>query len=277
MASPAASQPLPLKILMLHGYSQSGASFRQKTRFLEPALRKAFPAAGGGVELVYPTAPIRLKLSDIPGALSEPENAAVHDEESSDAWAWVRRDPRTGVWEGVEATLDCLAEVLRTRGVFVGVIGFSQGATIAAMLASVMEGPARMSSFADHQANGGIAFPESLRSLGHPPFRFAVAYSGFFSPGARYAACYEPKIQTPVLHFIGSLDGVVDEASSLRLVKACAGGENRVVYHPGGHFVPGAKPFVGALMGFLKEALRAQDEEGGGIEANVLAPEGPNL
>jgi pimeloyl-ACP methyl ester carboxylesterase len=281
MASLATGQPQPLRILMLHGYSQSGASFRQKTRFLESALRKAFPASHpeypAGVELVYPTAPIRLKLADIPGALSGPESAS-HDEDSSDAWAWVRRDPLTGVWEGVEATFDYLAEVLRAQGEFVGVIGFSQGAAIAAMLASLMEGPARMSSFADHQASGGIAFPEPFRSLQHPPFKFAVAYSGFFSPGARYAACYEPKIQTPVLHFVGSLDGVVDEASSMRLARACVGGEDRVVYHPGGHFVPGAKPFVGVLMGFLKEALREQDEQGGGgMKANGFVPEGPNL
>ncbi|KAH0558835.1 hypothetical protein GP486_004522 [Trichoglossum hirsutum] len=276
MASADGSRPL--RILMLHGYSQSGTLFRQKTRFLEAALKKAFPASHprypAGVELVYPTAPIRLRLSDIPGALSGPEDH--DDEDSSDAWAWVRKDPHTGDWVGAEASFECLAELLRTQGVFAGVIGFSQGAAIAAMLASLMEGPTRESSFARYQSSGGIAFPESFRSLQHPPFKFAVVYSGFSSPQPRYAACYEPKIETPVLHFIGSLDGVVDEAGSLRLARACMGGENRVVYHPGGHFVPGAKPFVGALMGFLKEALRERDEEGG-TETIQPAPEGLKL
>jgi pimeloyl-ACP methyl ester carboxylesterase len=167
--------------------------------------------------------------------------------------------------------------VLRTQGPFVGVIGFSQGAAIAVRLASLLEGPTRISSFANRQSSGGVEFPESLRSLQHPQFKFAVAYSGFLPPSADYAACFEPKIETPVLHFIGSLDGVVEEASSLRLAKACVGGEERVVYHPGGHFVPGAKPFVGVLVGFLKEVLREQGNESGPAEVNGLALVGPNL
>ncbi|KFY21985.1 hypothetical protein V493_06933, partial [Pseudogymnoascus sp. VKM F-4281 (FW-2241)] len=44
-ASPALPQQRALKILMLHGYTQSGASFHAKTRALEKALDKAFPAA----------------------------------------------------------------------------------------------------------------------------------------------------------------------------------------------------------------------------------------
>src|SRR5438034_271184 len=142
MACPNAP-PQTLKILMLHGYTQSGPLFRAKTRFLQTSLKKALPS--DAIQLIDPTGPLRTKISD-------------------------------------------------------------------------------------------IAFPESFPLLHHPRFKFAVAYSGFFSPSAKYAACYEPKIETPVLHFIGSLDGVVDEAGSLRLVRACVGGEDRVVYHPGGHF-----------------------------------------
>ncbi|KAH0543751.1 hypothetical protein FGG08_001933 [Glutinoglossum americanum] len=268
--------PQPLRILMLHGFTQSGPLFRAKTRFLESALKKAFP---GGVELAYPTGPLRLKISDIPGVRSKPDNGDSYggEDDDTDAWSWVRKDPQTGTWADVEASFDYLAEVLRTQGPFDGVIGFSQGAAFAAMLASLLEGPVRVSSFAEHQPRGGVAFPESVRSLQQPRFKFAVVYSGFLCPGERYVAFYEPKIETPMLHFIGSLDGVVDEASSLRLSRACVGGEARVVYHPGAHFVPGAKPFVRALVGFLREALQGQDEGSVRAKVNRGALGGPNL
>jgi len=54
------------------------------------------------------------------------------------------------------------------------------------------------------------------------------------------------------------------------------GGKERAVYHPGGHFVPGAKPYVGALVGFMREALREQGEESGDTEANGAIPGEPH-
>ena len=65
-----------LRILMLHGYTQSGPLFHAKTKALEKSLAKAFPAAPapghlathpGGISLHYPTAPIKLSYADIPG------------------------------------------------------------------------------------------------------------------------------------------------------------------------------------------------------------------
>ena len=68
--------PRKLRILMLHGYTQSGPLFHAKTKALEKSLAKAFPAAPapghlathpGGISLHYPTAPIKLSYADIPG------------------------------------------------------------------------------------------------------------------------------------------------------------------------------------------------------------------
>ncbi|KAK3046211.1 hypothetical protein LTS18_013424, partial [Coniosporium uncinatum] len=75
---------------------------------------------------------------------------------------------------------------------------------------------------------------------------------------ALYRGFYEPKIATPMLHFLGSVDTVVEEKRSLRLVEACVdqGGEvnKRVVYHPGGHFLPSSqREYVNALIAFIKE------------------------
>lgn len=152
--------------------------------------------------------------------------------------------------------------MLKKEGPFDGVIGFSQGGAMAGMLASVLE-PDRRQAFEALYSKGGMSYPSSfeadtgyIENTIHPPFKFAVSYSGFAARGRDlYKAFYEPKITTPMLHFIGTLDTVVEEARSLALVAACQESEGRVVYHPGGHFLTTQKTYVAALVGFMKDVL----------------------
>jgi predicted esterase len=267
----------PIKILMLHGYTQSGTLFRSKTRALEKNLHKAFLPRG--VTLSYPTAQIRLFKSDIPNwsdpagtASFESSSTRQEDEEESDSWGWWRRkgkeEPYT--YEGIELAFERIAEVLKSEGPFDGVIGFSQGGALAGMLASTLE-DGRREAFEAFQPKGGMRFPASLEEdtgyvtdVIHPPFKFAVIYSGFgASDHALYKAFYDPKIKTPMLHFIGSVDTVVEEKRSLRLVDACAVKEDRVVYHPGGHFLPSSqRQSVAPLIAFIKEIMDGDTKEG---------------
>ncbi len=285
----------PLKILMLHGYTQSGPLFHAKTRALEKNLRKAFPQ---GVTLHYPTAPIRLSRASIPTydsdttaisntldpAASE-STAAAAEAEDSDAWGWWRRvgerEPYT--YADLDVGLAHIAAVLRAESPFQGVIGFSQGAAAAAMVASLLE-PGRRAAFAAGSGRGGMAYPESFaagsfESVGavHAPLRFAVSYSGFSAGGnPAYRAFYEPKIATPMLHFIGTLDTVVEEARSLQLVEACERSEGRVIYHPGGHFLPSSqKQYVGALVAFIREAMAGDADDDGSVKKDAADMEVP--
>ncbi|KAF1958936.1 dihydrofolate reductase [Byssothecium circinans] len=257
----AAPPKRPIKVLMLHGFTQSGPSFHAKTRALEKNLQKAFPA---GITLSYPTAPLRLAPADIPFPLPSQSNGDSTPEEV-DAWAWWRRkgDREPYTFEGIEQGLERIAEVLKTEGPFDGVIGFSQGGACAAMLASLLE-PGRREAFEKFYSVGGMSYPSSfesdtgyMESVIHPPLKFAVSYSGFVAGGVdTYRGFYEPKIKTPMLHFLGTLDAVVEEKRSLALVERCEESEGRVVYHPGGHFLPSSqKAYVGALVGFMKEVL----------------------
>ncbi|KIW04075.1 uncharacterized protein PV09_04892 [Verruconis gallopava] len=265
----------PLKILMLHGYTQNGPLFRSKTRALEKNLQKAFPHRS--VQLSYPTAPIKLYKSDIPN-WDDPngtagfENQDAGGEEAPDAWGWWRRkgekEPYT--YDGMENGFARCAEVLKAEGPFDGVIGFSQGGALAGMLASALE-PGRREAFEKAQAHGGMRFPEALEEdtgfvtdVVHPPFKFAVSYSGFGAGNnALYRAFYEPKIKTPMLHYIGTMDTVVEEKRSLRLADACEdrGKEGRIVYHPGGHFLPSSqRQVVAPLLAFIKETVEGPEQ-----------------
>ena len=177
------------------------------------------------------------------------------------------------VYEGIEEGLGAVAECIRASGPFDGVVGFSQGAAAAAMVASLLEGPGRKRAFddaAEEGGGGGMPYPDaflgSVDGFVQGPLRFAVCYSGFRAPGGRYGAFYEPRIGTKVLSVLGQVDVVVEEARGMGLVGVCEGGEGRVVVHPGGHFVPSQRPWLDAVVGFVKECME-------GVERKVVEEE----
>ncbi|KAJ5594275.1 Serine hydrolase FSH [Penicillium hispanicum] len=265
---PTASARQPLKILMLHGYTQSGTLFHAKSRALIKHIQKAFPLHE--VNAIYPTAPLRLRPSDIPGY--EPSDN-TESEESVEAFGWWRRSNTANppLYQGLEDGLASVAKVLSDEGPFDGVIGFSQGAALAGMVAGLLE-PGRkesFESFAKDEVDGaaGMPFPEAFGAgFQHPPLKFALCYSGFRAPGARYRGFYEnPPLQTPVLHVLGSLDAVVEEARSRALIEACAGEPEKdglVVWHPGGHFLPSQRPYLDAAVQFIRKQM--ERASGGG-------------
>eukprot|EP00128_Syssomonas_multiformis_P002207 Colp12_sorted_trinity150504_noHs@28002 len=104
----------------------------------------------------------------------------------------------------VEATL-------REKGPFDGVLGFSQGAALASMLA------------ARHHLSGDTLF------------RFIVVVAGFI-PDMSPHFNSDIKIKTPSLHVYGTGDQVIVPSRSQTLAQFF---ENPVeVQHEGGHFVP---------------------------------------
>ncbi|KAL2134971.1 hypothetical protein VTI74DRAFT_10198 [Chaetomium olivicolor] len=246
-----------VKILMLHGYTQSGPLFRAKTRAAEKLLVKALAPAGFVPSLLYPTGPNRLSVQDIPGY--EPRETEPSEIES---WAWFRKHEATGTYQHVEKGMMRLAEAIveakkgidgnDVEGFIDGVIGFSQGGCMAGMLAAAMEGshePAKEHERwvkAVREANGGR------------PLRFAVIYSGFYATPDDLAWLYKPKVSTPTLHVLGSLDTVVDESRSQGLIERCE--EPMVLTHPGGHYVPVSKEWVMPLAGFIKRCLDGADQ-----------------
>ncbi len=169
------------------------------------------------------------------------------------------------VYEGIEEGLASVAACIRAEGPFDGVVGFSQGAAAAAMVASLLEGRARKEAFERAEPDGGMRYPESflgeVDGFVQGPLKFAVCYSGFRAPGRVYGGFYEPRIRTKVLHVMGQVDVVVDEVRGMGLVGVCEGGEGRVVVHPGGHFVPSQKPWLDAVVGFVKQCVEGEEKK----------------
>ncbi|KAL4863766.1 hypothetical protein BDV12DRAFT_177056 [Aspergillus spectabilis] len=259
----------PLKLLMLHGYTQSGPLFHAKSRALIKHITKAFPLHE--ISAIYPTGPLRLNPADIPGYTPQEGSGSADgttEETETESYGWYRRsntaDPP--LYVGLEDGLDAIAKVLGEEGPFDGVIGFSQGAAMAAMVVSLLE-KKRQDAFKQFSSSGseGFEYPASFETLNHPALKFALCYSGFRSPGDRYKAFYEsPPIQTPILHVLGSLDAVVEESRSRSLIEACVGdpeGEGKVVWHPGGHFLPSQRPYLDAAVRFIRESLEGGQQK----------------
>ncbi|KAI1486842.1 serine hydrolase FSH [Biscogniauxia mediterranea] len=265
-----------IKILMLHGYTQSGPLFSSKTKALAKLLTKALGPAPLNLHptLIYPTAPHRLRLSDIPGYVGPSSSSGAgddgnDDEEASDNWGWFRKDEATGAYRGFEAGIHAIADAVRGSGGPVdGVIGFSQGGAMAALVAAALEHPYRSppsssptsppsssspSSPSPSSASTDYTWVSALRDANNGrALRFCVVYSGFYAPQDGFRWLYEdPPLATPSLHFLGGLDTVVDEARSRGLVERCR--DPVVLVHPGGHYVPVAKDWVVPLVGWLRQ------------------------
>ncbi|KAK6952484.1 hypothetical protein Daesc_007023 [Daldinia eschscholtzii] len=254
-----------MKILMLHGYTQSGPLFSSKTKALAKLLAKAVSPAPFNLHptFLFPTAPHRLRPSDIPGYVP-PEGVTAEDadDDVSDSWAWFRKDEATGAYRGFEQGMHAIATAIADAGGDVdGVCGFSQGGAVAALVASALEHPHRdlppsrpseAAAAAEPEAAADWSWVPALRKANNnKPLRFCVIYSGFYAPLDSLRWLYDPPIATPTLHFLGSLDTVVEESRSKGLVERCK--DPTVIVHPGGHYVPVAKDWAMALVGWLRQ------------------------
>ncbi|KAI9889504.1 MAG: hypothetical protein M1814_005198 [Vezdaea aestivalis] len=258
----------PLKILLLHGYTQSGPLYRSKTRALEKALVKALPTYS--LQLSYPTAPHLLLPADSPSYFSsstrpfetsstdpaEPDPVpapATENPSEPDSWGWYTRDGEGG-YVGLEAGLEVVARAIRQDGPFDGVIGFSQGAAVAVMVAALLE-EGRRGGFG--KAKGRIEYPGSFSmengGVVQVPVGFVVSYAGFRAPMEEYEGFYDPRVGTRTLCVRGSLDTVVGEERGEALMRVLRDSEELV--HLGGHFVPSGKRELAAVCGFVRDAL----------------------
>lgn len=182
----------------------------------------------------------------------------MNEDDEIEAYAWWRRNDATGEYFGLDAGLQVIADAITANGGIDAVIGFSQGGCFAAIVASLLDS-CRPAAFKERQASGGIPYPESFAKLvenGQKPLKFCVSYAGFWAPPPQYGAFYEPKIQTPTLHVIGSLDTVVEEDRTQGLVDRTE--KKEILVHPGGHFVPVGKEWVGALISYVRRMLEGE-------------------
>lgn len=179
-----------------------------------------------------------------------------------------------------------IRETIRDHGPFDGVIGFSQGAAMAAMVASALEETDEASAapsprqrralpaefqIVDSQTQQTQAQAQEQEQK-QRRLKFAIFYSGFRAADPRCDPFFTPKISTPTMHVLGALDSVVDESRARAFIACCSceglGGEEVgedpagvvVMVHPGGHFLPSQRVWLDKVTGFVRRCLDGEDE-----------------
>lgn len=223
----ASTVAAPLRVLCIHGYRQNSDSFRDKTGALRKLLKKH-------VEWVYINAPhsVSQRMDVLQG---QEQKEVAKDEEDPRGWWFSDVQARSfdagQVCEaslGLEESLEAVKKAVRELGPFDGILGFSQGAALVAMVCALQE-----------QVSPDFKF------------QFAILVAGFQSVCAQHERFYTGTALTiPSLHVFGQKDGVIPDRLSRELLSRF---ENpQVLTHPGGHFVPAASAHRQTYQEFLR-------------------------
>lgn len=209
-------------------------------------MAKALPAFNA--TRIYPTGPHKLQPSDIPGF--QPREGAEESDADPDVYGWFLHDEEPGLLRGFEEGMRTIADAIEEAGGVDGVLGFSQGGAVGALVAAALDDQRDLPE--DEAQRGWV---KRLREAnGGRPLKFCIVYSGFVTrPGAQLGWLYEGNIKTLSCHFFGSMDTVVEEPRCRDLAERFV--EPDVIVHPGGHHVPVRKEWVAPLLGFLKKVL----------------------
>ncbi|KAJ5766672.1 uncharacterized protein N7511_004288 [Penicillium nucicola] len=211
------------KILMLHGHGQSADIFKPKTRY----VREAFCALSK--EIVF-------EFQFLSGVLpAYPDDKFIRDQK-----VWGYGEPDSDKINGLERSIQHILDTLEQDGPFSGIVGFSSGAAMTAIVTSMLE---------------------KKQTRRHSQLQFAICLSGFKLENKCYEGFYFPNIVTPIFHAVGELDSTVSPAQTRNLARHCS--------YPwfyeffGGHYVPQNKDFMSfsqSLQSFLREVFGLYEE-----------------
>uniref|UniRef100_A0A8C5MQ55 Esterase OVCA2 n=1 Tax=Leptobrachium leishanense TaxID=445787 RepID=A0A8C5MQ55_9ANUR len=217
---PACGKPV-LRLLALHGYRQNEKTFRERTGALRKVLK-------GRAEIVHISALLAVPEPDVP---KDGESDGSRDEPRG----WWFSNPQhnsfnameeTQACSGLDESLQTVAKAFSELGPFNGILGFSQGAALVAMLCSLKQ-------------RGDSRFQ----------FDFAMLVAGFKSRALEHEEFYQQPITIPSLHVYGETDRVIPGSMSQEL--ALCFEKPVTLTHAGGHYVPASAPLKKVYFEFL--------------------------
>ncbi|XVE63140.1 hypothetical protein DITRI_Ditri06bG0176200 [Diplodiscus trichospermus] len=240
-----------LRILCLHGFRQNASSFKGRSASLAKKLKSI-------AELVFVDAPHELPFvyqSCMEPQISRASSSGQHappPENCRRKYAWLVApdfggkseadwkiadqpfDPLQyqGQTDGFDVSLAYLKKVFSEQGPFDGILGFSQGAAMAALLCA-----------------------QGDRLKDGTDFRFVILCSGFALPFADFEG---RSINLPSLHIFGSdpgKDRQITSHTSRDLASRFEGGCSVIIEHEFGHIIPTRSPYIDNLKDFLRRFL----------------------
>ncbi|KAG5525479.1 hypothetical protein RHGRI_031956 [Rhododendron griersonianum] len=242
-----------LRILCLHGFRQNASSFKGRTASLAKKLKNCadlvFINAPHELPFIYQTG-LRDPNSCPPSSV--PPNPPPPSNNCSKKFAWFISPDfscRSGTnWEiadcpfdplqymqqtdGFDVSLAYLKGVFSQAGPFDGILGFSQGAAMVALVCA-----------------------QNRATKGQIDFRFAILCSGFAVELADYE---KGSINCPSLHIFGNDQGndrQISSQASRELASLFDDGCSVVIEHEFGHIIPTRSPYIDEIKDFLHRFL----------------------
>ncbi|KAI9505435.1 hypothetical protein GGI25_005259 [Coemansia spiralis] len=226
-----------LRMLCLHGYEQDSNVLRTKLKHHMAALQNK-------VDFVFETAPNILHPYDIDGMDNVTRAEATRTGKTLGktfrGWYFLKSaDPE--IIDGLENSIEHLVAVLEEQGPFDGMLGFSQGGLMTAIMCSLLE--------------------HRYKQLGdqctHAPFKFAIISSGYKLKDTRWQYLYEKPISTPSLHIYGVLDSMIHVSKSIELKHTFAHATEYCFV--GTHFVPKTPEAIETISEFIAKFTNADE------------------
>ncbi|KAJ1916827.1 hypothetical protein H4219_003560 [Mycoemilia scoparia] len=128
---------------------------------------------------------------------------------------------------GIEDSIEYVKSIIKEQGPFVGVMGFSQGAALGAIMCALFSSP-------NLELKDGLGY----NGDGVNNFKFGVFFGGYRTEdkGGIWSHIFDNPCDVPSLHVYGSSDTTVSPQRSQTLIKCF---KNPTVFeHPGAHFIP---------------------------------------
>lgn len=214
-----------LRVLCLHGYRQTGTTFREKTGAFRKLLKKH-------AEFVFLTSPLRVPALTSDGGGGDDGGSGWWFSQPNDYFkAQDDSDCVKGYEESLKATVDFVSE----NGPFDGLLGFSQGGAMLGLLCGL-------------QQQGKLPFS----------FKFAIFASAFRSHSSPHQHLYSEKIILPSLHVYGEEDQVIQKSMSEEFLQYFH--EPQTLVHSGGHFIPATGAHKATYITFLENMAQLKDK-----------------
>ncbi|KAJ3681331.1 hypothetical protein LUZ60_015820 [Juncus effusus] len=235
------NQHRKLRILCLHGFRQNASSFKGRTFSLAKKLKNL-------AELFFIDAPHELPFIHVPNSnsISPPNQFSInkfawlvsphYNSSNNITKDWVVSnvpfDPLQFMdqTEGFEKSCEHLDEIILQKGPFDGILGFSQGAAMAALY-----------------LNNKQIFNKDI--LG---FKFGIFCSGYRAP---LLGLDSDPIRLPSLHCFGNGEGEkdrqIDRSNSVGLCEMFDESLRVLIEHDLGHIIPTRSPYIDGIKDFL--------------------------
>ena len=212
------------RILALHGKTQTAESFSKKIGGARRKLAREF-------DLTFLDGPIDLE-----------EVAVLPPATGASGKAWFLREPLEGKpgefrYLQLAEAMKYVTDYASMNGPFDGLMGFSQGGTLAAALA----------------ASGAIPV-RAVITAGAPHIEEAFVAASEWTATSGDAKERNVGLTIPKLHLAGETDAIISVESTDELCRRAGSGEK--IIHEKGHLFPTKAVYVDQMVEFLKTSLK---------------------